>query len=278
MSLPVFLVVLFAALMHATWNAVVKGGDDKLLTTVLVTASASCLSALALPFLPAPAPASWPFIAGSLVFQIGYFVLVARIYHVADMGQTYPVMRGTAPLLVALASSAWVGERLHAGVWAGIGIICAGILVMAFGGSTRRAKAGVPLAFLSAFFIAGFTLVDALGVRRSGAPAAYTLWIFLLTGLPLALWAFAARGRAFTAYAAANWRAGLIGGFGTTAAYGLALWAMTLAPVAVVAALRETSILFATAISGLILKERVGALRLAAASIIVAGVLVLRLA
>jgi drug/metabolite transporter (DMT)-like permease len=134
------------------------------------------------------------------------------------------------------------------------------------------------LAFLNAGVIAGYTLIDGIGVRRSGAPAAYTLWIFLLGGLPLAAWAIAARRDSIVPYARRNWHFGLIGGAGTLASYGLALWAMTLAPIAVVAALRETSILFGTIISGLVLKEQVGFTRAAAACIIALGAAVLRLA
>jgi drug/metabolite transporter (DMT)-like permease len=135
----------------------------------------------------------------------------------------------------------------------------------------------VVLALLNAVVIATYTLIDGAGVRRSGAPAAYTLWIFLLTGGPLMAWALAARGRALRHYAAGNWRSGLVGGMGTIASYGLALWAMTVAPVAMVAALRETAILFGVAISRLVLKERVGPARITGACVIAAGAVALRL-
>ena len=278
MSLFVFFVVLFAALLHAIWNAVVKGGADTLLTTILVTTSAAAIGVVGLPFLPAPAVSSWPYAGASAALQIGYFLLVARIYRIADMGLPYPLMRGTAPLLVALASQAWLGEVLPARAWLGVGVISAGILVMALGGRRRHALSGAGLAILSAGFIAGFTLVDARGVRLSGAPAAYILWVFLLTGAPFAVWGWLARRRELVPYARRNWRAGLVGGAGTLGAYGLALWAMTRAPVAMVAALRETSIVFAAAIAVVVLKERIAASRVAAVGVIVAGVVILRLA
>ncbi|MBY8825276.1 EamA family transporter [Sphingomonas colocasiae] len=276
MPIAVFGLILFAALLHAGWNAIVKRGSDTLLTTVLVTASAALVAAAALPLLPAPAPASWPFIAVSALFQIVYFILVAAAYRVADMSQAYPLMRGAAPLLVALASAAWIGEPLSASAWAGVAVLSAGIFGMAADGRRGGDRAGLLLALLNALVIAGYTVIDGLGVRRSGAPAAYTLWIFLLTGLPLAAWALLARRRAFVGYAARNWHLGMAGGLGTLASYGLALWAMTMAPVAVVAALRETSILFGVAISGMVLKERVSTARIVAVCVIAAGAAILR--
>jgi drug/metabolite transporter (DMT)-like permease len=278
MPIGVFAVVLFAAALHASWNAIVKGGGDKLLTTVLVTTSAALVAIITLPALRQPDAASWPFILASCVFQIAYFLLLARTYQVADMSQTYPLMRGTAPLLVAVVSVLALGAHLSTTMWIGVGIICLGILGMARG-DRRKNRQGMALALLNAAVIAGYTLIDGLGVRRSGAPAAYTLWIFLVTGVPLAAWTLRARGgTALGEYVRRNWHNGLIGGVGTLASYGLALWAMTVAPVAVVAALRETSILFGAIISGLLLKEHVGWARLAAACTIALGAAVLRLA
>jgi drug/metabolite transporter (DMT)-like permease len=277
MPLIVFIIVMSAALLHASWNAIVKSAGDKLLTTIMVTASASGLSAAVLPFLTAPARASWPYAAASAVFQIIYFLLIARTYRIADMSQTYPLMRGTAPLIVALVSVFQMGDELSPTAWAGIIGICLGISSIALGGKVNDRK-GVYLALLNALVIAGYTLIDGVGVRRSGAPAAYTLWIFLLTGLPLILWGASAGRSKFFPYFRRYWRPGLAGGFGAAASYGLALWAMTVAPVAVVAALRETSILFGTIIAALVLREHVGPRRLISACIIAGGAAILRLA
>jgi drug/metabolite transporter (DMT)-like permease len=278
MPIGVFAIVLFAAALHASWNAIVKGGGDKLLTTVLVTTSAAVVGAITLPALRQPDAASWPFILASCALQVAYFVLLARTYQVADMSQTYPLMRGTAPLLVAIASVLVLRTHLTATMWVGVGIICLGILGMA-AGARRGNRKGVAFALANAVVIAGYTLIDGLGVRRSGAPAAYTLWIFLVSGVPFAAWALRTRGRAALAeYVRRNWHFGLIGGVGSLASYGLALWAMTVAPIAVVAALRETSILFGVIISGLLLKEHVGLARVAAACTIALGAAVLRLA
>jgi drug/metabolite transporter (DMT)-like permease len=273
MSLSLFCIVLFAALLHASWNAIVKRGTDTLLTTILVTGSAAVIAAIGLPFLPAPAAQSWPWLAASTLLQVGYYVLVARTYQRTDMSASYPLMRGCAPILVALVSTLFLGERLAWIAWAGIALICLGILCMTRG--LPRQHAWLPL--LNAGVIATYTLVDAWGARHSGAAVSYTLWLFLLSGLPLPLWALCTRAGALRDYARRNWGYGIVGGFGTLISYGLALWAMTVAPVAMISALRETSILFGILISAWILHERVTRQRWIAAGLIVLGAVVLRI-
>ncbi len=276
MSFDVFAIILLGAALHATWNAVVKGGADKLLTTCMIASVASLIALAAIPFLALPAKESWPFIGASVILQVLYFVLVASTYRIADMSQTYPIMRGTAPLLVATVSVLVLSEPLSAFAWLGIAVISLGILSMAIAPSTGPRK-GLALALINAGVIAGYTLIDGLGVRKSGAPVAYTLWIFLLTGIPLAAWALAARRRVFVDYVAGNWHLGIVGGVGTIASYGLALWAMTAAPIATVSALRETSILFGVVISAWVLKEHLTRVRIIAACVIAAGAMLLRL-
>lgn len=276
MSLSVFAIILLGAALHATWNAVVKGGADKLLTTCMIASVASLIALAATPFLPLPARESWPFIGASVLLQVLYFVLVASTYRIADMSQTYPIMRGTAPLLVATVSVFVLAEPLSTSAWLGIAVISLGILSMALAPSSGPRK-GLVLALINAGVIASYTLIDGLGVRKSGAPVAYTLWIFLLTGVPLATWALASRRTLFCDYLAHNWRLGIVGGVGTIASYGLALWAMTAAPIATVSALRETSILFGVVISAWVLKERLTRVRILAACVIAAGAMVLRL-
>ncbi len=277
MSGTVFLVVLLAAALHAGWNAVVKGASDKQLTTVLIAGTAAALALPLLPFLPVPARESWPFLAASTLLQVTYLWLVSQAYRLADMSQAYPLMRGTAPLIVAMVGTLLLAEPLPPLAWAGIGVISTGILSMVAAGRAGQGR-GMAFALANALVIASYTLVDGEGVRRSGAPVAYTLWLALTTGVPVVAWAALRRRTAFGAYARANWHFGLVGGIGTTAAYGLSLWAMTHAPVAMVAALRESSILFGVLISALILHEKVGRTRVLAAGVIAAGVAVLRLA
>ena len=268
---------MLAALLHASWNAIVKSAPDKFLTTIMVTTMAAALSAVLIPFLTEPTPSSFPYAIASALFQIVYFLLVARTYQVADMSQTYPLMRGTAPLIVSVVSAFQMDDALSVFAWSGVVAICLGIFIIALG-STLKDRRGIRLALLNALVIAGYTLIDGLGVRKSGAPAAYTLWVFLLTGVPLALGAITARRSTFVPYLVRHWRLGIAGGIGTTASYGLALWAMTVAPIAVVAALRETSILFATLIAGFVLRESIGPRRVISACIIAGGAAILRLA
>jgi len=277
MPIAVFAIILLAALLHASWNAIVKSARDKLLTTIMVTTAAAGLSAVLIPFLTAPAPSSFPYALASALLQIIYFLLVARIYQVADMSEAYPPMRGAAPLVVAIVTALQREDALSPAAWIGISAICIGVSVIALG-STLKNRRGIRLALLNALVIAGYTLIDGFGVRKSQAPAAYTLWVFLLTGVPLALWAITMRRSRFAPYLRQHWRLGIAAGIGATTSYGLALWAMTIAPIAVVAALRETSILFATLIAGVVLRESVGRWRVVSACIIAGGAAILRLA
>lgn len=283
MSGTVVAVVLFAALLHASWNAIVKSGKDTFLSTVLVSAGAALISLAVLPFVAAPDPASWPYLAASAVAQLAYYSLLAAAYRAGDMSHAYPLMRGSAPLLVALASWPLIGERLSSMQMGAVACICAGIFGLYFASrqpaTARVAKnAGHATAFAlgNACVIASYTLIDGIGVRLSGAPAAYTMWIFVLNGAGLLLWTALRRPADLLAYAGTQWRLAAFGGFGTLASYGLALWAMTQAPVAAIAALRETSILFAIAIAALFLRERISPRRYMAIALIAAGAVLMR--
>jgi len=284
--------VLGAALLHATWNALVKGRAaaaqqqaDPLPATVIVVAGGALASALLLPFVSAPAPASWPFIAASSVVQVAYYRLLIQAYAHGDMSHAYPLMRGSAPLLVALLNGVLTGERLDGAQWIAVCLICGGVLAMLLGARAPHARQAGPsqrratgFALATACVIALYTMIDGAGVRRSGAPAAYTMWIFLLNGTAVTAWAARRRGRDLLRLAAARPLLLPLGGVSTLGSYGIALWAMTLAPVAAIAALRETSILFATAIAALFLRERVGRWRLLAAALIACGAAAMRLA
>lgn len=270
-------IVLFAACLHACWNALVKGASDKLLMTIMACGVAGLLAAGTLPLLAPPARASWGFIAASALLQVIYYTLMANAYRIADLSQTYPLMRGSAPMLVALASPLVMGEHLSPMAWLAMLLISGGILSLI---AVRRPieMSGVWLALINAVVIAAYTLVDGVGVRISAAPAAYTLWIFLLTALAMVSWALLARRQAFIHYAWNNMPRGAIGGIGTLASYGIALWAMTKAPVALVAGLRESSILFAVLIAVVVLKERLRPGQLVLIVPIAAGAMLLRLA
>lgn len=277
MTLTVFFLLLFAALLHASWNAIVKSATDKLYSAISVTASATLIALVLLPFSPQPAAASLPFLLASCILQILYTLLVANTYRLSDMSQTYPIMRGTAPLLVASFSVLILGDRLSFMSWLGIIVICISILLMAFNGLSQSSR-GLRLALLNAGVIAAYTLVDGTGVRLSATAFGYTLWTFFLNGFCLFSWVMLTRPREASHYLRQNWHTGLFGGAATMGSYGIALWAMTQAPLAVVAALRESSIIFGVLIAFFFLKENVSVLRICAAMGIVAGAILLRIA
>jgi len=270
--------VLFGAALHATWNAIVKSGTDKSLDAAMVALGAGAVGLFFLPFVPLPKPEAWPFILVSAFLQFAYFQLVAAAYRAGDIGVVYPLMRGVAPLLVATTSGVVLGEHLTSAAMAGVLVISAGVLTLAFE-ARHGSRNAILLALANAIVIATYTFVDGAGARVSGNAISYTLWMALLPPVLLFAWAVARRGR-FTVWnhVRRNWARGLFGGAGSIASYGLALWAMTKAPVATVAALRETAILFALLISVFILKEKASIWRYIAGAVIACGVLVLKLA
>ena len=241
MPANVFIIILFAAMLHASWNALVKREGNKTTTTILVTASAALIAALVLPFVPPPARPSWIFIAASALIHIPYFLLVARAYHAGDMGQTYPLMRGIAPLIVAFAGTQFLGEPITRGGAAGIFLICLGVLGMGLGKPRGSSARGIAYAVVNAMVIASYTLkVDGFGAReRQERLAALVRWVFLFTGLPLGLWLLARERSTLARYGRDRlWRP-MVGGAATLLSYSLVLWAMTVASIPVVAALRE---------------------------------------
>jgi len=277
LPLDVILLVLFGALLHATWNAIIKAGTDKSLDAALISAGGAVAALPFLAFLPLPNAAAWPFIGVSAILQFAYFQLVAGAYRAGDIGLVYPLMRGCAPLLIAATSSFVLGETLSGGALIGTMTICAGILTLAFE-ARHGSRHAIMLALINACVIATYTYVDGIGARISGNAISYTLWMSLLPPVLLFAWAISRRGaRVVAIHVRVHWWRGLIGGSGSIASYGLALWAMTKAPVATVAALRETSILFALVISVVVLKERASPWRYLAGVIIAAGGLILKL-
>ena len=277
MTLDVLLLVLFAAFLHASWNALVKSGQDKGLDATLIAVGAALSGLPFLAFVSAPPVDVFPFLLASAVLQFVYFRLVAAAYSVGDIGLVYPLMRGVAPLLVAASSHLFLRETLSGFALAGIAIISTGILTLALE-ARRGSRRAILLACANAVVIASYTFVDGVGARRSGDAVGYTLWMSILPAVLLLAFAVRQRGTAAVAlHVRRHWWRGLVGGAGSLLSYGLALWAMTRAPVALVAALRETSILFALGISVLVLKERAGLWRYCAGAVIALGVLVMRL-
>jgi len=282
----VVLAVLFGALLHATWNALVKSSGDKQLDLALVHLLGALVALPLLVWVGLPPVAAWPFIGMSLLIHVAYYITLNGAYQHGDLGSTYPIMRGSAPLLVALGSTA-LGERLTPAAWLGIGAITVGVLLVGLARPAQALHHGRAIAFAlaNAVVIAGYTIVDGRGVRISAeagyTAASYVVLLFVLDGIPYPALVFAQRSvaarRAMLAYARRRWPLATLGGLASLGSYWIALWAMTRAPVAAVSALRETSVLFATAMSVLVLKERFGLQRACGAVVIVGGVVALRL-
>ena len=273
-SLPVTLAVLGAALLHASWNVLVKSGADKELETFNIAIGSGLVALIAALFLPAPAPASWPWVAASAIVHILYFVFLAGAYRFGELSYAYPVMRGGGPMIVALVGALVLGEVLPLHATLGVLFICAGILAFASGRHDSRATA---FALANAVVIATYTLVDGNGARLSQAPASYTLWFFVANGVVIAIYGWLRRGRAVNAYFAASWKKALVGGSCAVASYAIALWAMTRAPIAIVAVLRETAVIFGALIAVVVLKEKLTRRRLVATGAVMVGLIALKL-
>jgi drug/metabolite transporter (DMT)-like permease len=272
-------VVLLGAVLHAAWNTLVRRAADKLLDTVLIICGAGMITAVLLPALPLPATESWPYLAASVLIHVIYFALVALAYHGAELSFAYPVMRGSAPVLSAVAVALLLNETPTAGGWLGILLVSGGVLLLATDAwrSGKLRKGPTLLALANAGVIAIYTLVDGQGARLSGHAFSYTGWMFLLTAMLLFGIALALKGRRMINHVRHGWQRGLLGGASTLASYGLALWAMTQAPIALVAALRETSVVFAAIMAALFLAEPVTRLRAVSIIIVAAGAVAIKI-
>jgi phosphonate utilization associated putative membrane protein len=269
--------VLFGALLHAGWNALVKSSSDKDLDMALIHLIGSLMAIPLVAVVGWPDAKAWPYITASVVVHIGYYLALTGAYRHGELGLTYPLMRGVAPLLVALSATFTLGETLTPLAWAGvIGISC-GVLVLGLNQHAWQVPKAIAFALANAVIIAIYTVIDGLGVRASGYALQYVATLFLLDGWPFALLMFATRGNAVARYARKRWPMASIGACASLGSYGIALWAMTRSPVASVAALRETSVLFALLIGIWFLKERFTPRRMFGACSIVAGVMAVRL-
>jgi drug/metabolite transporter (DMT)-like permease len=277
-STPVALLVLVSALLHAGWNCLVKAGADRLLDALAITLGASLLAASLLPFVPLPAPKAWPWLGLTVLLHVGYFAALIQSYRHADLSVAYPLMRGTAPLLVALAAPL-LDEPLTPGLLAGVLLIGSGIALpvgvgFACGAVTCR---GAGYALVNAVFIAAYTLSDGVGVRASGNAVSYTLWLFFLNAFSILALAHWQRGKNLLDGIGSRWRTAAAGALMTVLSYGIVLWAMSVAPIPAVAALRETSVIFAAVLGSWLLKERLGRWRACGAVLVALGAAAVRL-
>ncbi|MEA3065062.1 MAG: hypothetical protein QOJ27_1508 [Sphingomonadales bacterium] len=274
MSAAVFFAILFAALLHAGWNAVVKLGLDRFSSILFLALVQGAIALVLLPLFGLPPRAAWPWVLAGSALHSGYKLVLIRAYGHGDLSQVYPLARGTAPLIVAVAGALFLGEAMDPARAAAVLAIGAGIMLMAGKGGLTRSGLGWALA--TAAFTASYTLADGVGARIAGSASAFTLAMFVLDGAFMLLYGLAARGPAAVAALLPAWRGGVAAGAMSLGADWSAIWAFTKAPLAMVAALRETSVLFAMLIAALLLKERIEPRRWGAAALILAGVVLMR--
>jgi drug/metabolite transporter (DMT)-like permease len=280
LDITIFAAVIAAAFMHASWNVLVKLKLDRFLSLFLIQTIMGFMGVLMFLCFPAPAVASLPYALTSGVLHLGYNIFLARSYRTGDLSQVYPIARGAAPLLTLLITWFAAHEQIGTAGAAGVVILVGGIWLTGLAGQRSVKLDGFTLFFAlgTSIFIAAYTVVDGLGGRVSLSPSAYTGMVFMFDALFLNGFALATRGTGIYASVAPWWRSGLAGAGLSAGAYWIAIWAMSHAHIAAVAALRETSILFVIAMSARVLKERLSPQRIAGAAMIVAGAALLRLA
>jgi drug/metabolite transporter (DMT)-like permease len=283
LSSAVLAAVLGAAALHALWNSLVKSAGDKFLSSAVVAIWCGLIAFMAALVLPRPAAATFPFIVASAIIHIAYFMLVGRLYRSADLSVAYPIMRGLAPLITAVIALAALGEAPAPVAMLGVATLVAGVLTMGASGLAhgRIDRPTVMVALANSAVIAAYSVIDGQGARLAGSGAAfafaYNSWADALTALAYLPILFCFRGRAFSVAFAQGWRRGLIGGAAAFLGYAIVIWAMTRAPIAAVAALRETSVVFAAIIGVVALREPFHGQRAIAALVILIGVILLRI-
>lgn len=271
------ILVLTAAFMHASWNAIVKIDDDRLVTMAVMIGTTGLLAPLLLLLGPAPAAESWPYIVLSALLNNAYFLFLIEAYRVGDLSHAYPLARGSAPLLVAGFAALFAGEYLSARELAGVAIVSGGIIALMAVGK-RGLKGGwrsIVYPLLTGLMIAAYTVVDGIGVRLSGSPAGYIGWLFMLSPLPLVAITLILRRRAAAAFLRAGWHRPVLGGCLNMGSYGLSIWALSIGAMAHVSALRETSVIIAALIGTCLLKEPLGFHRVLASIAVAFGVVLI---
>lgn len=279
MTTTVALLVLLSALLHASWNVFMKASADRLSTLALFKLASG---AIALPFvlaLPLPGPEAWPFLGVTVVLHVCYQLFLIRAYDHGDLAQVYPLARGTAPLLVTIAAWVFVGERLGPLTLAGVLVLVAGIMSLALKGGRRITddSRAVAYSLATAAFIASYTVVDGLGARAAGSAHSYAAWLFALEAIPITLIVLARRRDAFVIAVRRNWRPGFAAGAISMAGFWIAIWALSVAPMGPVSALRETSVVLAPILAAIFVRERFTAWRAGACLAVLAGAVLVRL-
>ena len=277
MSLGVFLAVLGAAFLHALWNALIKLGTSKVGTMVILSVIEVPIGLAVIAVSPPIDPAAIPWVIAAGCTHFAYKFFLTYAYDRGDLSRVYPIARGAAPMVVALVGAMMLPDAVSGRQYLAIAVLGIGILLMARGvftnGEDRRL---LPFALGSAAATATYTMIDGMGARISGAPAAYVAWVFVADGIIFTLGMLALRGASVLPRDGRAWALGSVASLASYGAYAVSIWAMTIAPIAVVAALRETSILFAVLIGWIAFGERMTGEKALAALIIVAGVLLTR--
>jgi drug/metabolite transporter (DMT)-like permease len=258
---------------------VVKVGLDRFSSILLLALVQSSIALLLLPFFPIPLAASWPWLITSGLLHTGYKLFLIRAYAYGELAQIYPLARGTAPLVIAFIGALFLNEAVGLSKGLAVSAIALGVIIMSLRGGSdfkRISSWALAYALVTACFTAAYTLVDAVGARLSGTASGFTLWMFVFDGAGMLAYALATRGKGAIISLSPAWRSGLIAGTLSLGSYWIAIWAFTKAPVALVSALRETSVLFAMLMGVLILGERGGRWRWAAAAFITGGVALMR--
>lgn len=279
MTTGVFAMVLGAAVLHAAWNALVKVNADRLVMIAIMMMSQVAVALLVVPFVAVPTPESWPYIWASTVLNTAYCVFLIKAYRYGDLSHVYPISRGSAPLIVAVISVAIVGETLTRQAGLAVVVIALGImsLTLTRGADGFRDPRAMLYALGTGLFIAGYTVVDGLGARLAESAHSYTFWVHLFNGVPITLLALYLRRGQIVLSLRKAWKLGVLGGMLSLLAYWIVIWAMTQAPMALVSAVRETSMVFAVLFGVFVLKERLDLARLASIGTTLIGTVMLKL-
>ena len=274
MPYHIVLLILFAALLHASWNALLRGGADRLWSMTIMCLAVAIASAVIAMFLVAPAPASWFYAVLSAVLHVGYNLFLVRSYKVGDLGQTYPISRGSSPILITLAASVFAGETVNANAMLGIALVSGGIISLALH-KRRFAVPSLPYALGTGVFIAAYSVTDGIGARLSGAPLAYTVWMCALWGVLMPLVYIGLRGARDLFSLRPGFSTAFTGGLVSLLAYAIIIYAMSYAPMGAVSALRETSVVFAALIGYFFLGEALTLRKFLACAVIATGTILI---
>ncbi len=278
MSTGLVLLVLFAAILHAGWNALAKSGGSPLYSIASYRLVAGLISLSLLWMVPLPAADAWMFLIASMLIHNVYYFTLGRAYLSGDLSLVYPLFRGLAPLLVAAGAAVFFGEVLGLQALLGVGLISMGLMSLAFFGIRHSHDLTPTLCWSLAtcILIAMYTVIDGIGVRQVENSLSYILWLFTLEAVPIVIWFTCFEKRKWFTFLTQNRDQVLVGGLTSSAAYGIVIYAMALGPMALVSSLRETSVIFAALIGTLLLKEPFGPQRIFAAAAVALGVIVIR--